>query len=645
MLFAAASTSPGVRQHTSRHIPEFCPARNPVCDCPSLILVRWARSAPTSGSMRGWRCSLRRLSTALLLRMTATAMSLLCAAWVVAQEQLQLPPAPWLPYAVLGKSFSSNAPGATSLQLQQQQPVRVAFIADLDLRRGTPAGARGHALLRLIALEGANATVLSGDLDYMQLALEGRPNLARRARRNYPALFFAAVDAELGPEHPVFVALGNHDLDSGVAFAAQQPFPHEPTYAQLYWNRLHTQGLTSTCQGHAGADLACSFHGLLLLSSGVAVVDEPAYLVARRAQHEEFVSAQLAAHARSTPWRICHWHTPAAAFNTGAMPKRGARDDPGLRMYQACLRRGGLIATGHEHAYARSKPLGAFDARGEKIQINDGPPFHYPPTAQRRELIVLVDGSSSEGAVNPDSLNGVHDVLRSSGLLFHNGLGGHSARLPFGKKGLAPWWGKLHNGTGVPAAASGISDGDKVHEDTGLRYTGALFCDFFSPPTDTLGALLSLSAFMRLYQLPSIIRRRITDLSRQSTRCFFKTASGHVSDEFQLLSVAVKPFSRAAPLEQVGEAGDLEGIVAGSEQTDTAALLVTAPFVQPTAVFLFATGCLVVVLAVGLRLACCFHRGVKPNLNPKLAVHCCEVHRRLTSLVRSLRHHAHQSPH
>src|SRR5690606_16422184 len=106
-----------------------------------------------------------------------------------------------------------------------------------------------------------------GDLDYLSLSGGGR---APNGAPFYPRLWMAALDAELGRAHPVFVAAGNHDVESGVFFEPEVRFPREPTYAQLILARAERQGLASHCTGPVGGDVACSFGGLLTLQRYVS---------------------------------------------------------------------------------------------------------------------------------------------------------------------------------------------------------------------------------------------------------------------------------------------------------------------------------------------------------------------------------------
>lgn len=54
----------------------------------------------------------------------------------------------------------------------------------------------------------------------------------------------------------------------------------------------------------------------------------------------------------SSRWLICSWHTNQRALQVGHKS-----DEAGWGVYEACAERGALIATGHEHSYARSRVM------------------------------------------------------------------------------------------------------------------------------------------------------------------------------------------------------------------------------------------------------------------------------------------------
>jgi hypothetical protein len=298
-------------------------------------------------------------------------------------------------------------------------------------------------------------------------------------------------------------------IDSGVGFSAWPGGPPEDRpYAELLSKRLDRTGMNRTCVGHIGGDLVCSLNGVLVMSSGIAVADEPWALTLRRREHADAFRASLALYSALSRWRICSWHAVARSLNTGDLP-RGVRDDPGYEMYRICVSRGGIVANGHEHSYARSKSLAEIRDNGS-VRPHEEPWYYAPRPATmsngqlvpaRPELIVLGPGS---------------------GLVLTNGLGGQDLRTPGeGKTGLEKWWGKTLTTTK-----------QRWHRNDAAE-SGALLCTFGRTPTHAP----TLDAFIALYELPADIFRRITDLHTQSGHCEFKLVSGQVYDEFDLLNV------------------------------------------------------------------------------------------------------------
>jgi hypothetical protein len=55
---------------------------------------------------------------------------------------------------------------------------------------------------------------------------------------------------------------------------------------------------------------------------------------------------------QSAPWIICGWHKNQTAMQLG---KKG--NEMGWEVYETCREHGGIIITGHEHSYSRTKTL------------------------------------------------------------------------------------------------------------------------------------------------------------------------------------------------------------------------------------------------------------------------------------------------
>ena len=220
---------------------------------------------------------------------------------------------------------------ARSQPLETRQGLEVAFIGDQGV------GGDSEAVLRLIKAEGADLVISGGDLGY----------------RGSPETFDSMVSAILGPDFPFFASLGNHDADDW------------RRYQQLLSARAR-RSRRARCEGVLGVKSACVFDGLLFINSAVGVLYGE-----RGRDHAEFIRATL---ARSpSRWRICSWH-----FNQAAMQLGEKGDEAGWEVYEACRKGGAIIATAHEHSYARTHVITrfadppAFVAAGRELQIGPG---------------------------------------------------------------------------------------------------------------------------------------------------------------------------------------------------------------------------------------------------------------------------------
>ena len=130
----------------------------------------------------------------------------------------------------------------------------------------------------------------------------------------------------------------------------------------------------------------------------------------------DFIRDQLA--ADESIWRICSWHMNHRLMQTGA--KRGSA---GWELYEECRKGGAIIATGHDHAYARTHLMDNFETQS---------------IASTSNTLMLTKGKS---------------------FAFVSGLGG--VQISGEDDGLAanPWWAAVYNST------------------NGADY-GALFCTF-----------------------------------------------------------------------------------------------------------------------------------------------------------------------
>ncbi len=384
----------------------------------------------------------------------------------------------------------------------------------------------------------------SGDFDYLSLGQDSPSRI--NARRTYPSDFLSVIDGFLAPSHPVFAVLGNHEVMSGMAFEAREGFEEEQTYAQLLLKRMKRLHQEEKCKGHFGGDTVCSIggetssHGVsqpsaLLFASNVAVTDfgNEAQRQVQRQSHADSARSAFQHYGLHSRWRICQWHVNAEMLTTGAVPRSSA-DNPGTAIYDECLQAGAIVTTGHDHSYARSKSLRRVWPHGA-VESLSGPPFYYPPSSSRLELIVLSE---------------------RSGLVFVNGLGGHDMRGPYAEKEKANHWAKLVN--------AGVGG----HKGSSPWDAAALVCEFgtfpHAPSGDDKGStpsLLSRDEFVSLYSLSSSVSELLVDFPAQIGVCRLLTAEqpkGRTLDEFLLLSIVHVAQGQEATVDAIREAEQQE---------------------------------------------------------------------------------------
>jgi hypothetical protein len=258
------------------------------------------------------------------------------------------------------------------------RPLKVAFLGDQGNTRAA------NAVLRMIRAEGADMVLHQGDFDY----------------EDEPKRWDAKISRILGKNFPYFASVGNHDLKA---------WHGRNGYQAMLKARL-SRIVGARCDGDLGVRSTCTYKGLFFVLSGIGTLpkdspDDPS--------HIEYLSEQLT--RTDAQWRICSWHKNQRKMQTG-----DKKDKVGWKAYEICREAGAIIATGHEHAYARSHLLESF--RDQTI-------------ASFSNTLVIKKGMS---------------------FVFVSGLGGHSVRQ---QKRTGAWW-----------AATYTKDNDADH--------GALFCVF-----------------------------------------------------------------------------------------------------------------------------------------------------------------------
>lgn len=220
--------------------------------------------------------------------------------------------APDLGWKELGLSTTVAPTSAQPTQPENPQITpppnfKVAFIGDSGY------GAEFEGVLNLIKNEGAGLVLHQGDFDYA----------------DDPDGFFAKIDQILGANFPYLGSIGNHDSGSWGG------------YAQHFINRMQSMQVPPDDPSLADEKYATVFNGLKLVFVGEN---------GNNSEFAQFVTNQL--NNDNHLWKICSWHKNQTAMQVG-----GKGNNMGWEVYENCRTHGGIIATGHEHSYSRTKTL------------------------------------------------------------------------------------------------------------------------------------------------------------------------------------------------------------------------------------------------------------------------------------------------
>jgi hypothetical protein len=212
------------------------------------------------------------------------------------------------------RASAQEAPGP----IPTDPSLKVAFIGD----SGNDEGFR--RVLELIKSEGAHMVLHQGDFDYDENA-NG---------------FFRTIDSILGPDFPYFASVGNHDADSW----RENCWDLDGCYAKFLKTRMARIGVTPDDPDLDDQMYSVAYRGLKLVfvGEGGAGAGDTIYA--------PYIRDQLATDAHI--WKICSWHKNQRAMQVG-----GKDDEIGWRVYETCKDLGAIIATAHEHSYARTRTL------------------------------------------------------------------------------------------------------------------------------------------------------------------------------------------------------------------------------------------------------------------------------------------------
>jgi hypothetical protein len=253
----------------------------------------------------------------------------------------------------------------------------IAFIGDQG------DGANAVAVLRLIADEGADAVVHSGDFDY-----DGRP-----------ARWDAMITSVLGADFPYFASVGNHD---------DTHFYGPGGYQEFLEARLKRIGVP--WNGDLGVRSTLRYRGILIVLTAPGVFGDGDTVYA------PYIRRELG--ATRAVWRISSWHKNMRALQAGVKS-----DESGWGVYEESRRGGAIIATGHAHSYSRTHLLSHMQSQ----------------TCAIESCAVPSDDTLVLKADDPGTPT---DEGRS--FAFVSGLGGKSARAQLNG---GPWFASIHTAT------------------------------------------------------------------------------------------------------------------------------------------------------------------------------------------------------
>ncbi len=308
-------------------------------------------------------------------------------------------------------TFSCSIANTNTLPVFNEQKViettetpanlKVAFLGD------SHDGINFDSVLKLIKKEKAEVTVHMGDLSYSILP-QG------------PKKWNDLISKILGPKYPYLVTIGNHDKIHW----------HEASwgYITLFKERIKDiKDLKCQVQSQDsdfGVKSFCEYKGLLFLLSGVGT---------RGSNHEDFIEKVLSKHKQKS-WKICAWHKNQRTMQVGNKP-----NEVGWQPYKICNKYGAIIATGHEHSYARTKTLTKMGDENQNHGASGLP-----------ELVELGDNKN---------------------FVFVNGVGGHSIR-PYNKifGALPEWWASIYTSDYTIKNRKTLQKGANINKDYGVLF-------------------------------------------------------------------------------------------------------------------------------------------------------------------------------
>jgi hypothetical protein len=215
---------------------------------------------------------------------------------------------------------------------------KVAFVGDLFLNDGT------RDLYQLIKEEGAEMLLLLGDLDHA----------------DDPEAWEQQIDDILGPDFPVFAAIGNHEIDN-----PGEPLFYAPNgYQQrLMARRFRLEQIEGKqiCTGDLGVKSACNYKGLFFILSGIGTVPFIDQRIASSSDDaEENVSGTVSVTSSDLDMML----------NGGAVQKA-----VGMRWTNVQIPKGAIITRATIRFTAKATGVNPADIRFRGQAADNAPPF------------------------------------------------------------------------------------------------------------------------------------------------------------------------------------------------------------------------------------------------------------------------------
>jgi hypothetical protein len=201
--------------------------------------------------------------------------------------------------------------GVAGLSSTPVETVKLAFIGDQGY------GVAARATLGLMRAEAVDAVVHLGDFDYV----------------DHPPYFISMYNDILGPNVPLFVAVGNHDVPRWDSSGGYQDILERRTRKQdIEWD------------GELGVMASLEYRGIFM------VFGAPKVIGSDHTVYAPYFEDRL--NASDAIWKICAWHKNEKKMQIGSLG-----DAIGWDLYETCRENGALMGQGHDHTYCRTHLL------------------------------------------------------------------------------------------------------------------------------------------------------------------------------------------------------------------------------------------------------------------------------------------------